>query len=511
MIPATEVLNWLRTELHQDGHAVYLEQLLADSALNADLRLLHFSYALWPEMPSVWRGRSLDAENIDAAARAAIDGSVPDTQWLASLADGRAFDFFDTHGHSQVAASGRQWLKRRTEYEQTWDTLIGRGAPDQARPPANVALAITARLACSEPYRTDLRERALTLLGPTDWLRRAPWFLHFGSAVDQLSDVQIEVLRHLEQASLLNDLVVAHLDDLGELTPERLQILQSGLVISETQRRAIRKLSLLPGSKMVTLLPGQRHEPPEARTLGRTIARGIGRWICAIVQQIVHWLASTARRRNAPAAPSLPVPELRLEVRMVRVKLETDVPVESELAWLARVSWDAPENSSSRVVIKQLTFPFELPRLKTQLLPARGQFMTLLFDSSSLRLVRRQGRWRHIATAPIEIWFGPQQSMNTGTLGTMKGIDKTGPVGSLTQSVGNMTPVLKHIVVQHQPIVGNSLSMTPIDSSGMLRCISMLRGINDSCWKMARLPTPRELKIFRLLMSPMVGGQRRDP
>lgn len=510
MILAVEVLHWLRTELHQDGHAVYLEQLLADQALNEDLRLLHFSYALWPEMPSVWRGRSLDAENIDAAARAALEGSEPDAQWLASLADGRAFDFFDTHGHSQVAATGRQWLDRRTGYEQTWDTLIARGAPGQARPSAAVALAITAKLACSEPYRTDLRERARTLLGPTDWLRRAPWFLHFGSAVDQLSDEQIEVLRHLQQASLLNDLVVAHLDDLGELTSERLQTLQSGLIISETQQRAIRKMTLPPDAEIIILHAGQRHEPPEARTLGRTIARGIGRGLRAIVQQIAHLLSAAARRRNIPATVTPPLPELRLEVRMVRVKLETDVPVESPLAWLARVSWDAPEDSSSRVVIKQLTFPFELPRLKTQLLPARGQFMTLLFDSSSLRLVRRQGRWRRNATAPIEVWFGPQQSMIKGTLGTMKGMDVAGPVGSLTQSVGKLVPVLGHIDDQHQPLACNSLSMTPIDSSSMLRCLSRLRGINDSRWASARLTTPRELEIFRLLMSPMVGVQRRS-
>jgi len=512
VISAGDLLQWLRVELRREDVAAFLEQLLADPALDDDFRLLHFAIQFWPEMPGIWRGRPLDPDNIVAAAGAALAGSAPDAQWLESLSDGRVFDFYDRNDRSSLAEAGRDWLARRDRYNQTWETLLGLGAPGQARPPPSDALAITALLAYSEQHRVNLRNRASTMLGPSEWLRRALWFLHFGSSLDELSDEQVEVLEHLQESSLLNDLVVAQLDDLGELTPERLQTLRSGLIISTFQQSLIRKLTLVPGAEIVTLQAGQHYEPDEARTLSRAIARGVG----AILRPLGHWVAqeisNAFRRRNAlgSATTPPPLPELRLEVRMVRVQVEVDIPTAAPIAWLARVAWDAPEDSSSRVVIKQLALPFELPRLKTQLLPARGQFMTLFFDSSSLRLVRRLGRWRRHASNPIEIWFGPQPSMIKCLHSSMMMLDKFGFVGSLTSPTSKLFSIKGHLTVLRHALVSCLADMKLVDASGMLAAILHMRAVADGRWSWARLTTPREQKIFRFLMSPTVGTPRRD-
>lgn len=432
MIDAGALQAWLRDSLSRPDLAARIAHLGADTSLDDDMRLLLFCHELWDEMPTLWRGRTLDAGNLDAAARAALGGSAPDAEWLDSLADQRAFDFYGARGRIEVAELGRSWDAALADHNSTWDAVIAMGGPANARPPAAMARLNAARLVANQEARAQVRQRARALLGPSEWLRRAPWFLQFGSDIESLGEARLEALHALDGASLLAPPVRAHLDELGGYTPERLQTLRSGLLVSPLQEQSFNNLELEPGSEVITLLPGQRHYPAEAWTLGRAVRYWVEaalaatkRTLTALARAAWQRIRQRARGTAAPAAaaaggavapavaaaaaaqttPPPAQPRGTVEVRMVRVRLRFDVSVAPLQANLARISWNVPDGARVRIRLAHLEGWPAWPLLNLRKLPTQGQFLVLLFTSTRVRLLWRESGWRWQRTAPIDIWL----------------------------------------------------------------------------------------------------------
>ena len=414
MIRADELLTWLRGQLGRNDVADHLETLLADATLNDDLRLLHLSHSLWPQMPPMWRGRPLDIENLTAAANASRTGVEEDSEWLRSLSDGRALQFFDQRGYAALADLSGRWSEARNAYSTAWATVTGLGAPVAAVPNETRQLAVSTLLAFSADYRAELRREAPRLLDPVDWLLRAPWFLRFGSNPNQISEAQLEVLQQLDTTSRMEAISGSALNELGQIDLDRLR---RGVFVTDAQRRLLNRMQVAAGAEVIVLGPGQRHAPPGSRSaLAETLA-AMWHW----VPRQWRWLRRMLRRSRGtgslaaspePTPPSetpAAQPPMQIELRMVRVTPTGEHALADIEAYVARLSWRAPGDSQHRL---RVTYPgwLRVPKLTTGLLPPEGQTLLLLSEPCRVQLIRRLGLFRWQRSAPIDVGFTPMAS-----------------------------------------------------------------------------------------------------
>lgn len=412
MIRADELLTWLRGELGRNDIANHLETLLADATLNDDLRLLHLAHSLWPQMPPMWRGRPLDIENLTAAANASRTGVEEDSEWLLSLQDGRALQFFDQRGYAALADLSGRWSEARSAYRAAWVTVTGLGAPTAAVPNETRELAVSALLAFSADFRTELRREASRLLDPVDWLLRAPWFLRFGSDPSQISEAQLEVLQQLDTTSRMEAISGSALNELGQVDLDRLR---RGVFVTDAQRRLLSRMQVAAGSEVIVLGPGQRHAAPGSRgALAETLV-AMSHW----VSRQWRWLRVALRQNRDAGSPATNPPPahppeslateapMHIELRMVRVVPTGERALADVEAYVARLSWRAPVDSQHRL---RVTYPgwLRVPKLTTGVLPPEGQTLLLLSEPCRVQLIRRLGLFRWERSAPIDVCFMPK-------------------------------------------------------------------------------------------------------
>lgn len=417
MINADELLHWLRNALRREELAQHLESLLADESLSDDLRLLHFAHGLWPQMPPIWRGISIDAGNFVAMARAARNGAQVELEWLRSLIGSGALEFFAGRGHTAIRELADAWQAARSAYAGAWSELTAHGAPADAMPDQGRQLVVATLLAFDADHARLLRERAPGLLDPVDWLLRAPWFLRFGSDVGRIALAQLEVLHQLDEVSRIEAVGVAALTSLGDLDVQRVR---SGVMVTTAQRRLLGRWRVEPGAEVIVLVPGQAHRAAGAKPFGasmfgrlwRSAARQWG-WIRRAFPRIRPAAAAApAQPQAAPQRPVAPAaPEV--EVRMVRVQpIDGLMPVDVH-AFAARISWRADVASQHKLIIST---PSTLPRitLGTHLLPPEGQILLLLAQSCRIRISQRVAIFRSRRTAPIDLFTRPPVALSAG-------------------------------------------------------------------------------------------------
>jgi len=389
VIVAADLLTWLHQELLRDDIAALLESLLADSSLDDDLRLLHLCHAIWPRMPTLWRGRELTEDHIDAAARAAMAGDGSSLEWLQSLHDGHCFDFYAAHGHPEVGLLAQRWRDAWTGYQATWDTLLSVGAPVNARLADSATLPHVVRLVCSEEIRTALRHEAQHLLDPATLLLREPWFLHFGTDLMALSDPQLLVLRDLDKVSLLSEYQVIAIDQMETIDPQQLRVRP---ILFETQERLLRHLAVPPGARIVMLRPGDSHR---ARPPG-----SLRDWFIIWVDRLTHALARWHTRAVDDS--------LSVEVRLIRITTavrEYAFPFKDEI-YLALIVWRAAEGLRVKLHVRHPGLLLALPRLITPSMPPNGQILLVLSGDTQIRLVGQRGWFRRsLRTRPILVRF----------------------------------------------------------------------------------------------------------
>lgn len=401
MIASADLLDWLRRELRRADLAALIEGLSADQNLDEDLRLLHFCHAVAPNMPAVWRGRALTAENLVATAQAAMSGDAGNLQWLQSLRDGRCFDFYSRRGNAAVEDLAHRFQDTWSSHQASWDAIVQQGAPAAARPNEETALPMAVSLAFSDDMRAALRREAGRLLEPASLLVREPWFLCFGTDLGALSDVQLQVLRHMDEISLLNEVNVQTLDALGQVDPQRLR---TGVIVLDSQRRLLRNLVVRPGSSVVVLRPGDVHRLRQPSTLREHVVDLMTRPVAAVVEQLRGMMP---RRRGETVAPGADA-ELWMEARLVRLTVGRQaqpLPVEDE-AYLSLVSWRGPENLRIKLHVRHPGLALTTPRMVTPFLPSQGRMLLLLTSNTRLQLAGRR-RWfqRRVRTRPTDVRF----------------------------------------------------------------------------------------------------------
>jgi hypothetical protein len=435
-----ELPSWLRRELRRNDLAARLESLRTDAALDDDLRLLHFCHDIWPEMPALWRGRALTAENLDAAARGALAGNAFDLEWLRSLWDGRPFDFYARCGHESVEQLGQRLRDTEAAYAAAWDALIGRGAPAEARPETAAVPPLVVRLAFSGELRAEIRRQAQHLLDPVQLLQRASWFLHFGTNLDNLSISQLSVLLHLNRVSLLGEQNLASLDELGGFSPEHLR---NRVLVLASQQRLWRNLMARPGAAVTVLRPGETHRPARTVDLRDFLARRMNR----AAEFFRNWISGRLRRllrrqgESGVGSPAVGPDDLWLEMRLVRVTAAPDALDLRDEFYLARISWRGPADSRPRLHLRHCAPWLREPRLITPVLPDQGQTVLVLASDTRVQLVARGPGLRRRSTRPIEIRFGHREPLNESREGLVPPSSLQRPVdGALLAVDGRLMP-----------------------------------------------------------------------
>jgi len=445
VIDRDPLLQWLRDDLRRPDLASTLEGLLADSALDPDLRLLHFVHEVWPQAPAAWRGRALSMEAIDEAAAGALQHSAPDAAWLQSLIDSQVWAFHGARGRGDLAELGARWTEARAQYDATWDAVIAAGGPQAARPSLSEALAISARACFCESYRAHLAQRSRLLLNPTDWLRREIWFTQFGSDIAAMPMPRLAVLDRLgSEASVTRPLLRHSLDMLRILPQRERDAMRQGLVVSPLTERLARTLMLQPGVEPLTLQPGDRHYPPEAWSGRRQLLILLERGVVAGSRAIARaWRAGQIWWRNrrtaanrttqAPGRPpgTNPAPEpaphttpsvtfqvLAQPVELVVDAMQAGVPVMQVV-----IAWAAPDSRRVQIAVARRGGLWPSVTLRLRSLPSQGQVVVLVEGSARFRLRHRDaalpwhralwpGDWTRMP--PIDIWLPVPAALREG-------------------------------------------------------------------------------------------------
>ena len=534
MIDRDPLLQWLRDELRRPDLAATLEGLLADSTLDADLRMLHFVHEVWPQAPAVWRGRTLSAEAIDEAAASAVQHSAHDALWLQSLIDSRVWAFHGARGRNDLAELGARWTEARTQYDATWDAVIAAGGPQSARPSPAEALAISARACFCEPYRTVLTQRSRLLLNPTQWLRRELWFTQFGSDVANMPMARLAVLDRLgNEASVTRQLLPHSLDMLHTLSQPEREAMRQGLVLSRLTEQLACNLMLRPGVPPLTLLPGDRHYPAESWSWSRQLLILFERGVAAASRIAARaWRAGQTWRRNRqaaanrasqapgqpPAANPAPAPQtapnvtfqvLAQPVELVVDSLQAGVPVMQVV-----IAWAAPDSRWVQIAVARRGGFWPSVTLRLRALPSQGQVVLLVEGSARFKLRHRDatlpwyralwpGRWTRMP--PIDIWLPVPATLHEGEKeksAMQPGTLKLNSLGSELQSPGPMQALAPGGVAAMR-VAAPTVALRTADAVALRRGADMTqlrRG--EMPMNVARSTTSRE----RLLVGAFAGS-----
>lgn len=396
--------HWIQNELHRPDLAALLDRLNADAQTPTDMKLLRFCHALHANMPIIWRGRELSANNLQAAGQAARTGDTRNLEWLQSLLDGTVFQFYGQHGHPEIEELGQRYLDGWANYQQAWNEIIAQGAPENARPGDDQALPLLASTLFSEDARNTLRANARDFLSPATLLLREPWFLRFGTGIDEMTEAQLLVLRHMDHTSQLSLQQIGVLGELGEVDAQQLS---RGAVFLETQRRLLHDMHVAGGSDITVLNAGELHRSRPAERLMDFAEQSMRRVGGHIRQRLARISERLMRKLRIPA-PSINEEDLWIQLRMVRLVspgVAEDMPLDGE-AYLAMVSWRTAEGLRPRLRITYPGYLLTYPRLFTPVLAGQGHLLLVLASDTRIELEARHHwyqRWRR--TEGIDILF----------------------------------------------------------------------------------------------------------
>ncbi len=502
VIEQEELSQWLQQSLRREDIDEYLSGITENNELNNELRLLHFCHEICTDLPAIWRGRELTAENVGAAGGEGSNGEVDSRQWLQSLLDDQCFKFYTHRNYESVEEIGHRLQEAWEQYGAAWEALIALGAPEAARPNEDEAIALVAHITFSEEARAGLRQRAQELFEPRDLLLRAPWFLHFGTDLDSIPDSQLLVLQHLDSYSLLNEVHFGSLDELGNVNPEGLR---DAVIRLESQQRLMRHLVVRPSSTVTVLRPGEvfsERSPERLADAVRASYSAMARIARDVMGRVYSRLYRWVRRREPPSLDE----GLWAEIRMVRLSIKPSQP-EIRFAdeiYLALVSWRVEDGLRTWLRLSHIGFLISQPRLITPVMPNQGHMLLVLTSDSSIQIMARQ-RWFHRRrrTIPIVVRFAGTDPLD-GLVGKLRTCKQ-----SLLQPVvlpftkkrllkakgGLIQPANKRIL----PVIGKVHGINPRDY--LISCTGETP---------VRRPMQHERSLFELITSSFQYSRRED-
>jgi len=398
--------HWVTESLQRPDIAALLHRVQTTNTSD-DLRLLHFCHSIIysppspnskrtnQQLPAVWRGIEINERNIAAAAHAARHGDHEQLDWLRSLLEGDGFDFHAQQGYQAIGELGQRLTEGYNRYQQAWSHLISHGAPAATRPSETEGLLETVELLCNPTMRTQLRQEAGEFFSHANLLVREPWFLHLGTDLSALNDAELLILRRLERISLITEINIGSLDELGQIDPARLR---NSTIHLRSQAALLEKLAIPPSEPIMELLPGDTFntQPPSS------LLERIRYWWASPWSSHPNWSDNQDEDENAPE-------EIELRVQIVRMlPVHQNIPIQPSFeAYLLRISWNASREWRLRLRITHPARIVQRIRMTTPLLPESGAMTLAVTSDTQIRLIARSGWFRRTATQPITIWFNP--------------------------------------------------------------------------------------------------------
>ncbi|MFZ4789494.1 MAG: protein kinase domain-containing protein [Candidatus Competibacteraceae bacterium] len=118
------ISDWLRTELHDQDLARAALDVLDNSAMSADERLLRVLVKMAPDLPPVWKQWSLAKEDLIAAANQANQGDEACRGLLSDLYQREVLGIYAEAGNAECQRMQKDWQTTVNDYEKTWQTAL---------------------------------------------------------------------------------------------------------------------------------------------------------------------------------------------------------------------------------------------------------------------------------------------------------------------------------------------------------------------------------------------------
>ena len=116
------ITDWLRTELHDQDLARTALDVLDDSTMSADERLLRVLVKMARDLPPVWKRWSLAKEDLITAANKANQGDEACRDFLADLYQRDVLGIYAEAGNVECQRIQTDWRTTVNNYEETWQT-----------------------------------------------------------------------------------------------------------------------------------------------------------------------------------------------------------------------------------------------------------------------------------------------------------------------------------------------------------------------------------------------------
>ena len=333
--------------------------------MDADAALLDFCGTYYPgeRMPPFWQREEVAAANFASLAARANRGDDSSRACLfAFLKHGHHY-FVPNPKYPDVAELVASIQQAREEYREAWQTIANAGGPSSM--PSEDDCWIHATLIACSP--ADPRAQLQELFDPLLIMRRADWFLAFGTDPARINQAQLFVLRSLQEASLLEHVNISHIDRLGNVDAPGLW---EDTVLPVSQRHLLGSLSVRPEARIDNVAAGETYPPGRGPSIADHIAAALRRGF--------RWCAQRLRHRRGEAQQ--PQDNSRLEMRIVRLTIKAEQrPVsedEEDELYLATISWSGA-GPNTRLVVANPAAIFPIPRFQAPV-PADGRMLLVI-------------------------------------------------------------------------------------------------------------------------------------
>ncbi len=347
ILRSEELARWLR-ELSPTA-ANHVERL---RGMDADAALLDFCGTYYPgeRMPPFWQREEVSAANFTSLATRANSGDDPSRACLLAFLKHGHHYFVSNPKYPDVAKLVEAINQAREEYREAWQTIANASGPSSM--PSDDDCWIHATLIACSPV--DPRAQLQELFDPLLIMRRADWFLAFGTDPARINQAQLFVLRSLQKASLLEHVNISHIDRLGNVDATGLW---EDIVLPVSQRHLLGSLAVRPEARIDNVAAGETYPPGRVPSIADHIAEALRRGF--------RWCAQRLRRQREGAQQ--PQDNSRLEMRIVRLTIKAgQKPVsedEEDELYLAMISWRGA-GPNTRLVVANPSAILPIPRFQ---------------------------------------------------------------------------------------------------------------------------------------------------
>ena len=363
-----ELDRWLR-ELSTTA-AAHVARLRGQ---DADAALLDFCGTYYPgeRMPPFWRREEVSAANFAHLAGRANRGDASARACLLTFLNHGHRYFVSRPAYPDVAELVESITQAHDEYRAAWQTVANAGGPTSM--PSEDDCSVHATLIACSPV--DPRAQLEELFDPLLIMRRADWFLAFGTDPARINPAQLFVLQALQEASLLESVNISHLDRLGSVDATGLW---EDIALPVSQRHLLGSLSVRPEARVDHVAAGETYPPGRVPSIADHIAAALRRGF--------HWCAQRLRRQREETRQ--PQDNAQLEMRIVRLTIKAgQKPVsdeEEDELYLAMIAW-REAGPHTRLVVANPAAIFPIPRFQTPV-PADGRMLLVIERNTQVYL-----------------------------------------------------------------------------------------------------------------------------